>query len=98
MDDNWSQAGAVAKHDPAGYWWAAFPQDRWPTDPESVEDVRAIWEKDVGDARQELVLIGMDMNEPALRASFDACLLTDDEMALGPKGWMKLKNPLPGWN
>ncbi|MBK5006318.1 zinc metallochaperone GTPase ZigA [Pseudomonas sp. S32] len=98
MAGNWSQAGAVARHGPAGYWWAAIPQDRWPTDPESVEDIRAKWEKDVGDARQELVLIGMDMNEPALRASFDACLLTDDEMALGPKGWMKLKNPLPGWN
>jgi G3E family GTPase len=98
MAGNWSQAGALARHGPAGYWWAAIPQDRWPTDTESVEDIRAKWDKDVGDARQELVLIGMDMDEPALRASFDACLLTDDEMAQGPKGWMKLKNPLPGWN
>ncbi|AUA33372.1 GTP-binding protein [Pseudomonas sp. SGAir0191] len=98
MAGNWSQAGAVARHGPAGYWWAAIPQDRWPTDTESVENIRAKWDKDVGDARQELVLIGMDMDEPTLRASFDACLLTDDEMALGPKGWMKLANPLPGWN
>lgn len=98
MAGNWSQAGAVARHGPAGYWWAAIPQDRWPTDTESVENIRAKWDKDVGDARQELVLIGMDMDEPALRASFDACLLTDEEMALGPKGWMKLANPLPGWN
>ncbi|MBK5009766.1 GTP-binding protein [Pseudomonas sp. S60] len=98
MAGNWSQAGAVARHGPAGYWWVAIPQDRWPTDTESVENIRAKWDKDVGDARQELVLIGMDMDEPALRASFDACLLTDEEMALGPKGWMKLANPLPGWN
>ncbi|MHA7116943.1 zinc metallochaperone GTPase ZigA [Pseudomonas promysalinigenes] len=98
MAGNWSQAGAVARHGPAGYWWAAIPQDRWPTDTESVENIRAKWDKDVGDARQEPVLIGMDMDEPALRASFDACLLTDEEMALGPKGWMKLANPLPGWN
>ncbi|MBK4998936.1 GTP-binding protein [Pseudomonas sp. S31] len=98
MAGNWSQAGAVARHGPAGYWWAAIPEDRWPTDTESVEQIRAKWHEDVGDARQELVLIGMDMDEPALRASFDACLLTDDEMAQGPKGWMKLKNPLPGWN
>ncbi|WP_342651186.1 zinc metallochaperone GTPase ZigA [Pseudomonas sp. REB1044] len=98
MAGNWSQAGAVARHGPAGYWWAAIPQDRWPTDTESVENIRAKWDKDVGDARQELVLIGMGMDEPALRASFDACLLTDEEMALGPKGWMKLANPLPGWN
>ncbi|WJD72224.1 zinc metallochaperone GTPase ZigA [Pseudomonas asiatica] len=98
MAGNWSQAGAVARHGPAGYWWAAIPQDRWPTDTESVENIRAKWDKDVGDARQELVLIGMDMDEHAMRASFDACLLTDEEMALGPKGWMKLANPLPGWN
>ncbi|MQT92225.1 zinc metallochaperone GTPase ZigA [Pseudomonas helleri] len=98
MAGNWSQAGAVARHGPAGYWWAAIPQDRWPTDSESVEHIRAKWDKDVGDARQELVLIGMDMDEAALRARFDACLLTDEEMALGPKGWMKLANPLPGWN
>lgn len=98
MAGNWSQAGAVARHGPAGYWWAAIPEDRWPTDTESVEHIRAKWDKDVGDARQELVLIGMDMDEPALRASFDACLLTDEEMAQGPKGWMKIKNPLPGWN
>ncbi|MBF8776296.1 zinc metallochaperone GTPase ZigA [Pseudomonas fulva] len=98
MAGNWSQAGAVARHGPAGSWWAAIPEDRWPTDTESVEHIRAKWDKDVGDARQELVLIGMDMNEPALRASFDACLLTDEEMAQGPKVWMKLENPLPGWN
>lgn len=98
MAGNWSQAGAVARHGPAGYWWAAIPQDRWPTDTESVENIRAKWDKHVGDARQELVLIGMDMDEPALRASFDACLLADEEMVLGPKGWMKLANPLPGWN
>ena len=71
MAGNWSQAGAVARHGPAGYWWAAIPQDRWPTDSESVEHIRAKWDKDVGDARQELVLIGMDMDEAALRARFD---------------------------
>ncbi|WP_339437410.1 zinc metallochaperone GTPase ZigA [Pseudomonas sp. EL_65y_Pfl1_R32] len=98
MAGNWSQAGAVARHGPAGYWWAAIPEDRWPTDPESVEHIRAKWDEYVGDARQELVLIGIDMDEASLRASFDACLLSDEEMALGPKGWMKLNNPLPGWN
>lgn len=98
MAGNWSQAGAVARHGPAGFWWAAIEEDRWPTDTESVELIRAKWDDEVGDARQELVLIGMDMDEAALRASFDGCLLTDEEMAQGPKGWMKLTNPLPGWN
>ncbi|RVU51057.1 GTP-binding protein [Pseudomonas syringae pv. syringae] len=98
MAGSWSQAGAIARHGPAGHWWAAIPPDRWPTDPESLIQIRAKWDKDVGDARQELVLIGMDMDEPALRSQFDACLLTNEEMAMGPQGWVKLGNPFPGWN
>ncbi|HBD36329.1 MAG TPA: hypothetical protein DC084_22380, partial [Cupriavidus sp.] len=80
----WSQAGAVARHGPAGYWWAAVPPERWPDDPESVALIRAKWDDSVGDARQEIVLIGVDMDEFELRRCLDACLLTDDEMAQGP--------------
>ncbi|HHW2186900.1 TPA: zinc metallochaperone GTPase ZigA [Pseudomonas aeruginosa] len=93
----WSQAGAVARHGPAGYWWAAVPTERWPQDPESVALIRAKWDERVGDARQELVLIGMDMDEAALRTRFDACLLTDQEMAQGPSAWALWPNPMPGW-
>jgi hypothetical protein len=38
------------------------------------------------------------MDEPALRAMLDACLLTDKEMALGPEGWQRaFDDPLPAW-
>ena len=94
---SWSQAGAVARHGPAGYWWAAVPPDRWPQDPESVALIRAKWDERVGDARQELVLIGMDMDEPALRVRLDACLLSDEEMSRGPAAWSSWLNPFPGW-
>jgi G3E family GTPase len=93
----WSQAGAVARHDAAGYWWAAMPPERWPEDPEHVAAIRKSWVDEVGDARQELVLIGVDMDETALRASFDACLLTNAEMAQGPSRWITLHNPFPNW-
>lgn len=94
---NWSQAGAVARYDMAGYWWAAVPQDLWPSDPDSVALVREKWDDHVGDARQELVLIGMGMDEAALRACFDACLLTDGELAQGPKVWASWDNPFLDW-
>ncbi|MCO5120963.1 MAG: zinc metallochaperone GTPase ZigA [Burkholderiaceae bacterium] len=93
----WSQAGAVARHGPAGHWWAAVPRERWPQDPEVLAQIRARWDEQVGDARQELVLIGIDMDEATLRARFDACLLTDEEMARGPQGWMRWHNPFTGW-
>ncbi len=93
----WSQAGAVARHGAAGYWWAAVPPERWPDDPAYLASIRAVWDKDVGDARQELVLIGMAMDEAALRARLDACLLTDAEMAQGPAAWKHWPNPFPHW-
>ena len=93
----WSQAGAVARHGPAGYWWAAVPPERWPDDPESVALIRAKWDDSVGDARQEIVLIGVDMDEFELRRCLDACLLTDDEKAQGPDAWTTWHNPFPDW-
>lgn len=94
---SWSQAGAVARHGPAGYWWAAIPPERWPQDAESVALIQSKWDDRVGDARQELVLIGMDMDEPGLRARLDACLLSDEEMAGGPSVWTTWTNPFPDW-
>jgi len=95
---SWSQAGAMARHGVAGYWWAAVEPESWPDDPESVALIRAKWDEQVGDARQELVLIGMEMDEQALRSRFDACLLTDGEMAAGPDVWMSWSNPFPEWH
>ncbi len=97
MAGSWSQAGAVARHGATGYWWAAMPPERWPEDPEYVAIIRKNWVDGVGDARQELVVIGMDMDEAVLRARFDACLLTDQEMAQGPHVWQTWKNPFPNW-
>lgn len=90
---SWSQAGAVAGHDVPGHWWAAVPPEDWPQDSESVAMIRANWDEHVGDARQELVLIGIDMDEFALRAGFDFCLLSDGEMAQGPEEWTSWYNP-----
>ncbi|AFC86329.1 zinc metallochaperone GTPase ZigA [Frateuria aurantia] len=94
---NWSQAGAVARHGPAGYWWAAIPPERWPEDPDTVQLIRSRWDDQVGDARQELVLIGMDMNEADLRARLDVCLLTDQEMREGPQVWMTWPHAFADW-
>lgn len=94
---SWSQAGAVARHGVAGHWWAAIPPEHWPEDPEAVARIRAQWDSTVGDARQELVLIGMDMDEAQLRARLDACLLSNAEMAQGVEAWMRWHNPFPDW-
>ncbi len=55
------------------------------------------WLEGVGDARQELVLIGVGMDEVALRQRFDACVLTEAEMAQGPEAWAGYEDPFPAW-
>jgi G3E family GTPase len=90
----WSQAGPMCRTSRLGFFWAGVPRSEW----EGRGDVLALWEEPYGDRRQELVMIGMDMNEPELRAGFDACLLRDEEMALGPDGWARLPDPFPDWS
>jgi hypothetical protein len=43
------------------------------------------------------VLIGIDMDQHAISASLDRCLLTDQEMALGVVAWRGLVDPFPAW-
>lgn len=94
---NWSQAGAILRHGVAGHWWAAVSPERWPQDDESRLRILEKWDSSVGDARQELVLIGMEMNQAALQARLDLCLLDDAEMAQGPIAWQTWHNPFPDW-
>ncbi|APR37204.1 zinc metallochaperone GTPase ZigA [Paraburkholderia sp. SOS3] len=93
----WSQAGAISRHHRAGTWWAAVPKASWPQSPEALEIIQRRSEPPYGDRQQELVLIGTGMNEATLRAAFDACLLDDDELALGAKEWLRFDDPFPSW-
>jgi len=76
-----SLAGACRDHGPGGLW------------PEGVDRQGRI----VRDARQEIVLIGIRMDPEVLKSCFDACLLTDAEMALGEDAWRRLDDPFPAW-
>jgi G3E family GTPase len=93
----WSQAGGVCRNQPAGEWWTVIPKSRWPDRDEDVREVLKLMEKPWGDRRQEIVVIGIGMDEGQVRAGFDDCLLTEDEMALGPEGWSSFPDPFPRW-
>ncbi|MBK1834863.1 zinc metallochaperone GTPase ZigA [Roseibacillus ishigakijimensis] len=91
----WSQAGAVAHHQCAGYFWAAVPRSQWPEDSTHIERV---WKGENGDCRQEIVLIGQNMDREALTAMLDHCLLSEDELASQVKCWpKKFPDPFPKW-
>jgi len=94
----WSQAGGACRHGPAGYWWHAMPEAEWPEDADARSRIAAKSESKYGDRRQEIVLIGIGMDETALTAMLDAALVTPDEFALGPAGWKRLPDPYPPWH
>ncbi|AQV92449.1 cobalamin (vitamin B12) synthesis [Cupriavidus necator] len=99
---DWNQSGGVCRHGGAGAWWAALDPAEWPADTAERAEVEADMQiggapAPFGDRRQELVLIGLDMNQAALQARLDACLLTDAEMAAGTEAWATYADPFPGW-
>jgi G3E family GTPase len=68
-----SLAGAMCKTHMAGKWWAAVPRNHWPQDPEWQTMIKGYWDKATGDRRQELVFIGIGMDEAVMRQALDAC-------------------------
>ncbi|MCK6524768.1 zinc metallochaperone GTPase ZigA [Myxococcota bacterium] len=94
----WSQAGSTCSFEPAGRFWAAVPREEWPTDEAERPDLQPEWVEPWGDRRQQLVLIGIEMDEAALRAGLDACLLTDAELAAGPAAWAEYEDPFSAWD
>ena len=94
---SWSQAGGVCRHAAAGLWWAAVDHKQWPKDPEYRKLIDQKWIGAFGDRRQELVFIGIGMDEAAIRQALDRCLLDDAEMAAGEQAWASYEDPFPPW-
>lgn len=95
---SWSQAGGMMRHGFAGRWWRFVPKSQWPQDQESTAAILENWARSVGDCRQELVFIGQNMDFVQLRSELEACLLTDEEMAVGIEGWRRLPDPFGPWH
>ncbi len=94
----WSQAGGVISADPGGQWWAETPRDDWPLeDPQQIAEIESIWDEQVGDRRQEIVIIGQDLQIAEVTRALDACLLTDAELAAGPAAWEQFEDPFAPW-
>jgi len=93
----WSQAGGIARYGFAGMFWHAVPRDKWPEDEESLENIFKFWQEPFGDMRQELVFIGQGLDQKAMTAALDRCLLTEEEVLRGKEYWLTLNDPFPAW-
>jgi len=90
MLQDWSTAGAQFECAEGGTWLSCVPREHWPMDmdtPEQIADVMKDFEEPFGDRRQEIVIIGAEMNHKQISQILDSALLTDEELAKGPEGW-----------
>ncbi|MCI1142505.1 GTP-binding protein [Sphingomonas sp. WKB10] len=86
-------AGSQTTTSRMGRWWAAVPKHHWPDDGRFEDFVAQHWDDIWGDRRQEIVFIGITMNEPSLRRRLDACLVPAS--AFTPTLWTSLPDPSP---
>jgi G3E family GTPase len=99
MAGYWSQAGAMCQNQCMGFFWAAVPKEHWPENPDELAEIERVSKGENGDCRQEIVLIGSDMDREALTAMLDAALLTDKELAMEKDEWKaRFTDPFPEWN
>ena len=70
-----SFAGGVARWDTLNPWWAAMIEAGRATRDDLPPGVHAAWEEPAGDRRQELVFIGVGLDETRLRGALEACLV-----------------------
>ncbi len=99
MAGYWSQAGAMCQNQCLGFFWAAVPREHWPEDPAQLAEIERVSQGPNGDCRQEIVLIGSDMDREALTAMLDEALLTKEELAMEKEEWGdRFTDPFPEWN
>lgn len=87
-----SQAGPSIQFGPAGYWLATMPKDQQLEVLESEPELQAKWDEQWGDRINEIVFIGVNIDQAQLEARLDRCLLTVEELK---QDWTKFNNPLP---
>jgi G3E family GTPase len=66
-------------------WWAAIDKHDWPAKLEQA--MKPLWREPYGDRQQEIVIIGQELDQERVTNMLDACLITDEEMKMGPEGW-----------
>ncbi|MDJ0891445.1 MAG: GTP-binding protein [Gammaproteobacteria bacterium] len=67
------------------------------TDPELKTGARYASPHVIGDRRQEVVFSGQNLEPEQTREILDRCLLSDEEMAVGPAVWRIVDDLLPRW-
>jgi G3E family GTPase len=77
---SWSTAGAMLTLGSEMPWFCCVTEEEWSADEETTKAIKADFEGEWGDRRQELVLIGERLDVEGLTKLLDSCLLSRAEM------------------
>ena len=69
-----SIAGGALRIDFLNYWWAALIENGKARREELPPAIEKLWVDPSGDRRQELVFIGVGLQESVIRAELEECL------------------------
>lgn len=79
----WGQAGASLRAESVGVWWSSMPYQKrigYFAFVENQSMIESTWDTDFGDRKNEIVIIGQDMDEELITTQLDACLATEAEL------------------
>lgn len=95
----WTQAGGSFATEYGGTWDGEENEEGDDLGDSEVDDDGSHDDDAGGHTRcTELVFIGLGMDDDALKAELERCLLTEEEMAGGPEAWReRLEDPFPPW-
>lgn len=77
---SWSTAGAMLTLGSEMDWFCTVPEEEWMADEDTIKSIKADFVGEWGDRRQELVLIGEELDVDGLTQLLDGCLLSLAEM------------------
>ncbi|KAF1918716.1 CobW/HypB/UreG, nucleotide-binding domain-containing protein [Ampelomyces quisqualis] len=77
---SWSTAGAMLTLGSEMPWFCTVAEEDWGADDETIKAIKADFQGEWGDRRQELVLIGEKLDVDGLTKLLDGCLLSRAEM------------------
>ena len=85
-------AGASRSISCGGMWWASVPAEKRPDNPDFQQYLKNIWHPEFGDRFQDLMFVGVNLDEEALNTGLEQCLLTAEELA-DRESWQGMEDP-----
>ncbi len=80
----WGQAGGSLRTDSAGVWWDSMPFEqriKYASFVENSKEIESDWSKQFGDRKNEIVFIGLGLDQKEIEKELNKCLMNEQEIS-----------------